>query len=61
MQVSTGLFTEDCFVLVNGEYTEDLVFRIIEMGMPIFEKRENTLYAFINKLLLLIIIINYYY
>jgi DNA polymerase epsilon subunit 2 len=46
MQVSTGLFTEDCFVLVNGEYTEDLVFRIIEMGMPIFEKRENTLNAY---------------
>jgi len=43
MLISTGLFTEDCFVLVHGEYTEDLVFRITEMGMPIFEKRENTL------------------
>jgi len=46
MMISTGLFTEDCFVLVHGEYTEDLVFRITEMGMPIFEKRENTLKAY---------------
>lgn len=43
MQISTGLFTEDCFVLAYGEYTDDLVFRITDMVMPTFEKRENTM------------------
>eukprot|EP00833_Pecoramyces_ruminatium_P016690 jgi/Orpsp1_1/1190722/evm.model.d7180000080758.1 len=43
MQISTGLFTEDCFVLAYGEYTDDLVFRITDMVMPTFEKRENTI------------------
>lgn len=36
---SEGLFTEGCFVLVEGDYTEDEIFQVIAMGHPPSEKR----------------------
>ena len=35
----TGMFTEGCLVLVEGEYTDEEVMRVIEMGHPPSEKR----------------------
>jgi DNA polymerase epsilon subunit 2 len=37
---SEGLFTEGCFVLVEGEYTDDEVLVVIALGHPPSEKRE---------------------
>ncbi|KAJ2298218.1 DNA-directed DNA polymerase epsilon, subunit B, partial [Coemansia sp. RSA 2706] len=42
-----GLFTESCFVLVDG-YVEDAVFRVEEIGLPPPEPRERTRAAFPN-------------
>ena len=46
-----GLYTENCFVLVEGWY-EDLVFHVVAMGHPPVEKSEVSLSifsAFVNK------------
>ncbi|KAG9015440.1 DNA-directed DNA polymerase epsilon, subunit B [Tulasnella sp. JGI-2019a] len=36
---SEGLFTEGCFVLVEGDYTEEEIFQVIAMGHPPSERR----------------------
>ncbi|KAF9008989.1 epsilon DNA polymerase [Cyathus striatus] len=36
-----GIFTEGCFALVEGEYTEDAVLEVIAMGQPPCEPRET--------------------
>ncbi|KAJ2805527.1 DNA-directed DNA polymerase epsilon, subunit B [Coemansia guatemalensis] len=43
-----GLFTESCFVLVDG-YVEDGIFRVEEIGLPPPEPREKTKAAFPNN------------
>lgn len=35
-----GWFTPGCFVLVEGVYTEDEIFRVVAMGHPVPEARE---------------------
>jgi len=35
----TGMFTEGCLVLVEGEYTDEEIMKVIEMGHPPSEKR----------------------
>ncbi|KAJ1725665.1 DNA-directed DNA polymerase epsilon, subunit B [Coemansia erecta] len=42
-----GLFTESCFVLVDG-YVEDGIFRVEEIGLPPPEAKERTRAAFPN-------------
>lgn len=37
----SGLFTEGSFVLVDGDYTADSVFRVHEMGHPPSERRSD--------------------
>ncbi len=39
------MFTEGCFVLVEGDYTEDEVFQVIAMGHPPSEKRAVARYG----------------
>lgn len=39
-----GLFTEGCFALVEGEYTDDGTLEVIAVGQPPCEKREVTRY-----------------
>ncbi|KAM5540454.1 hypothetical protein V8D89_005912 [Ganoderma adspersum] len=39
-QPSEGLFTEGCFALVEGEYTEDATLLVIAIGHPPCESRE---------------------
>ncbi|KAJ2616783.1 DNA-directed DNA polymerase epsilon, subunit B [Coemansia sp. RSA 1365] len=43
-----GLFTESCFVLVDG-YVEDGIFKVEEIGLPPPEPREKTKAAFPNN------------
>ncbi|KDQ64598.1 hypothetical protein JAAARDRAFT_145515 [Jaapia argillacea MUCL 33604] len=40
-QPSEGLFTEGCFALVEGDYTEDGIFEVIAIGHPPCESRET--------------------
>ncbi|KAL1916903.1 uncharacterized protein VTP21DRAFT_5100 [Calcarisporiella thermophila] len=40
-----GLFTESCFVLIEGVYTDDEVFKVSSMGLPPPERREASLAA----------------
>ncbi|KAI8816342.1 DNA polymerase alpha/epsilon subunit B-domain-containing protein [Fimicolochytrium jonesii] len=42
----TGLFTLNCFVLVEGWYTEDRTFRVKTLGMPLPEPRTKSLAAY---------------
>lgn len=37
-----GLFTEGCFALVEGEYTEDATLEIVAIGQPPCEPRETS-------------------
>lgn len=37
----SGLFTEGSFVLIDGEYTLDSIFKVNEMGHPPSERREE--------------------
>ena len=37
-----GLFTEGCFALVEGEYTEEATLEIIAIGQPPCEPRETS-------------------
>lgn len=37
-----GLFTEGCFALVEGEYTEDDTLEIVAIGQPPCESRDTT-------------------
>ncbi|KAK9763417.1 DNA-directed DNA polymerase epsilon, subunit B [Basidiobolus ranarum] len=39
---TTGFFTEGCFVLVDGVYTEDNIFKVKTIGLPPPERREIT-------------------
>ena len=39
-QPSEGLFTEGCFALVEGDYTEDATLLVIAIGHPPCESRE---------------------
>ncbi|KAH9951642.1 epsilon DNA polymerase [Amylocystis lapponica] len=39
-QPSEGLFTEGCFVLIEGDYTDEATFVVIAIGHPPCEKRE---------------------
>ena len=41
----SGIFTRNCFVLVQGYYTEDASFRVTLMGMPLPEHRDLSLKA----------------
>lgn len=40
-----GIFTRNCFVLVQGTYTDDATFVVHTMGMPLPESRLNSLKA----------------
>ncbi|KAH9938205.1 DNA polymerase epsilon subunit B [Fomitopsis serialis] len=40
-QPSEGLFTEGCFALVEGDYTEDATLSVIAVGHPPCESRES--------------------
>ncbi|OBZ70460.1 DNA polymerase epsilon subunit B [Grifola frondosa] len=40
-QPSEGLFTEGCFALVEGDYTEDATLMVIAIGHPPCESRET--------------------
>lgn len=44
-QPSEGLFTEGCFALVEGDYTEDATLSVIAIGHPPCESREAARYA----------------
>jgi len=37
----SGLFTEGSFVLLDGTYTEDSIFKVDEMGHPPGEQRAD--------------------
>ena len=43
-QPSEGLFTEGCFALVEGDYTEDATLSVIAVGHPPCESRESARY-----------------
>ncbi|KAG9044272.1 DNA-directed DNA polymerase epsilon, subunit B [Tulasnella sp. UAMH 9824] len=47
-----GLFTEGCFVLVEGDYTEEDILQVIAMGHPPSERREvaRSIYGHIDFL-----------
>ncbi|KAG8960600.1 DNA-directed DNA polymerase epsilon, subunit B [Tulasnella sp. 419] len=49
---SEGLFTEGCFVLVEGDYTEEEILQVIAMGHPPSERREvaRSIYGHIDFL-----------
>ncbi|KAF9931098.1 DNA-directed DNA polymerase epsilon, subunit B [Linnemannia zychae] len=47
-QNSAGLFTENCFVLVEGQYTDDNVIVVETIGLPPPELREETKKVFGN-------------
>ncbi|KAG0374933.1 DNA-directed DNA polymerase epsilon, subunit B [Mortierella sp. AD032] len=47
-QNSAGLFTENCFVLVEGQYTDDNVIIVETIGLPPPELREETKKVFGN-------------
>ncbi|TDL29547.1 epsilon DNA polymerase [Rickenella mellea] len=38
---SEGLFTDGCFILAEGDYTEDETFKVIAIGHPPCERRET--------------------
>ena len=40
-QPSEGLFTEGCFALVEGDYTEEETMIVIAIGHPPCESRES--------------------
>lgn len=40
-QPSEGLFTEGCFALVEGDYTEDATFLVVAIGHPPCENRDT--------------------
>ncbi|RKO84072.1 DNA polymerase alpha/epsilon subunit B-domain-containing protein, partial [Blyttiomyces helicus] len=42
----TGLFTLNCFALVEGYYTDERIFRVSVLGSPIPEPRKKSLAAF---------------
>ncbi|KAI9104668.1 DNA polymerase alpha/epsilon subunit B-domain-containing protein [Phlyctochytrium arcticum] len=41
-----GLFCQNCFVLIEGLYTEDRILRVRTVGMPVPEPRSKTLSAY---------------
>ncbi|KAI8927186.1 DNA polymerase alpha/epsilon subunit B-domain-containing protein [Entophlyctis helioformis] len=45
-QQSAGMFTRNCFVLVQGNYTELGTFTVNVIGHPLPERRDNSLTAF---------------
>ncbi|RUS31919.1 Pole2 protein [Jimgerdemannia flammicorona] len=45
-KTGTGLYTDNCFVLAEGTYTDGDVFRVDEMGLPPPERRSVTSSAF---------------
>ncbi|KAF9134753.1 DNA-directed DNA polymerase epsilon, subunit B [Mortierella sp. 14UC] len=47
-QNSAGLFTENCFVLVEGQYTDDNVIMVETIGLPPPELRDETKKVFGN-------------
>ncbi|KAJ3041234.1 DNA polymerase epsilon subunit 2 [Rhizophlyctis rosea] len=49
LERGVGLFTMNCFILVEGMYTEDRTFRVLTLGMPLPEPREKSLSAFGNN------------
>lgn len=42
---ASGMFTEGCFALLDGQYTKDSIFRVMEIGHPPSETREATRYV----------------
>ncbi|KAI8899654.1 DNA polymerase alpha/epsilon subunit B-domain-containing protein [Globomyces pollinis-pini] len=48
-QKGVGIFTRNCFVLAQGEYTADGIFLIDIIGMPLPERREDSLLALTNN------------
>lgn len=42
-----GLYTEGCFALVEGEYTEDGTLEVVAMGQPPCEDRETARFVFL--------------
>lgn len=46
-QPSEGLFTEGCFALIEGDYTEDATFVVIAIGHPPCERRETARYSMV--------------
>ena len=43
MQQGAGMFTKNCFVLAQGEYTEKGTFIVDVLGMPLPETRSESL------------------
>lgn len=39
---ASGMFTEGCFALLDGQYTKDSIFKVLEIGHPPSETREAT-------------------
>ncbi|KAJ3140900.1 DNA polymerase epsilon subunit 2 [Physocladia obscura] len=46
IQQTVGLFTHNCFVLVEGEYTDRKTFKVAMIGMPPSETRAETISTF---------------
>ncbi|KAJ3026377.1 UNVERIFIED_CONTAM: DNA polymerase epsilon subunit 2 [Siphonaria sp. JEL0065] len=46
IQTTIGLFTHNCFVLVEGEYTDRKTFRVVMMGLPPSETRDQAISMF---------------
>lgn len=42
---SEGLFTEGCFALVEGDYTDEEKLTVIALGHPPCERRDVALYV----------------
>ena len=51
-QPSEGLFTEGCFALIEGDYTDDATLQVIAIGHPPCESREaaRSIYGHIDFL-----------
>ena len=45
-----GLFTKNCFLLVQGEYTDQATFRVDVIGHPLFEPRVESVSAYGNNI-----------
>ncbi|KAI9340311.1 DNA polymerase alpha/epsilon subunit B-domain-containing protein [Obelidium mucronatum] len=46
IQTTAGLFTHNCFVLVEGEYTDRKTFNVVMMGLPPSETRDQAISMF---------------
>lgn len=47
----SGLFTEGSFVLIDGDYNHDSIFKVAEIGHPPSERRDEAMCVAIKSLL----------